>query len=306
MRQCWFTFCLALSIACASIVVRAHAPAATDAAPEPLPWRVGPAPLALGHGIHLDLPSAFQFLAQPQAGELMKKLGNLYNDDLLGLVIATTETGEAEDYLITLRYDEEGFVKDDEKLDGDALLKSMREGEEEYNDERKRQGFPPIHADGWQQVPRYDQTKHQVIWGLLLSNPNEPQAERSINFNTRVLGRKGYVSINLVTDPAQLERYKPAAASILASTRFVAGMRYEDFDAKNDKVAEYGLTGLVLGGVGLGLAKLAKVGLIAKFGKVIIAALLAGKKAIVAMLVAAAAAARRFFGRSKGRDLDQA
>ena len=306
-RITWFSLWLISSL-CSPAATRADAvqDPSTDAAPGSLPWRAGPAAIALGHGVRLELPAGYQFLAQPQAGQLMTKLGNLYNDNLLGLVISTSESGEAQDYLITLRYDEEGYVKDDEELEGEALLDAMREGENEYNEERKRGGFAPIHADGWQETPRYDKAKHQVIWALLLSNPDAPQEGRSINFNTRVLGRKGYVSINLVTDPAQLSRYKPAAATILASTSFVAGMRYEDFDAKSDKVAEYGLTGLVLGGVGLGLAKLAKVGLLAKFGKVLIAALFAGKKAIFALLLAGAAAARRFWGRNKGRDPDQA
>lgn len=306
----WLTLLAWLTASGSALGVRADASPQASPAPNEeagMPWRVGPAALALGHGVSLELPAGYQFLAQPHAGKLMTRLGNLYNDNLLGLVVSSpsAQGADAEDYLITLRYDEEGFVKDDEKLDGAELLDAIREGEGKYNQERKKAGFPPIHADRWQETPHYDGASHRVIWGLLLSNP-ESQSDRSINYNTRVLGRKGYVSINLVTDPEKLARYKPAAATILASTSFVSGMRYEDFNEKTDKVAEYGLTGLVLGGVGLGLAKLAKVGLLAKFGKVIIAALIAGKKAIVALLLAAAAGARKFLGRGKRDESGQA
>ena len=55
------------------------------------------------------------------------------------------------------------------------------------------------------------------------------------------------------------------------------------------------MTGLVLGGAGLGLAKAAKIGLLAKFGKVLIGLLVAGKKVIVAGVIALGAALRSLF-----------
>jgi len=81
----------------------------------------------------------------------------------------------------------------------------------------------------------------------------------------------------------------------LSKTRFEDGKRYQDFNASTDKVAEYGLTGLVLGGAGLGLAKAAKIGLLAKFGKVLIGLLIAGKKVIVAGVIVAIAGLRALF-----------
>ena len=266
------------------------AKAEAEPAPPPLPWQFGPTPLELGHGVKVDLPEGYQFLGQPKAGELMAKMGNLYNDNLLGIVVPSAED---KDYFVTVRYDEEGYIKDDEKLDGAEILASLREGEDAYNAERKKAGFPEIHADGWQEAPHYDRAHHHVVWGLIVRDSDGS----SINYNTRVLGRKGYVSVNLVTDPEKLAADKPAAATLLAATSFANGARYEDFDATNDKVAEYGLTGLVLGGAGFGLAKLAKVGLLAKFGKVILAALIAGKKLIMVLLVGAGAAIRKFLSR---------
>jgi uncharacterized membrane-anchored protein len=99
-----------------------------------------------------------------------------------------------------------------------------------------------------------------------------------------------------VDSPEQIEASKPQANLLLASTHFNSGARYEDFQASTDKVAEYGLAGLVLGGAGLGAAKL---GLLAKLGKVLLGVLVVGKKFIVVVVVAAAALLRRLFARKE-------
>jgi uncharacterized membrane-anchored protein len=293
-----------VSGAFAQLADPADPPAAADSAapaeapPEPgasggeIPWQPGPKPIDLGHGAKLDLPDSHAFLAQPDAGKLMEKMGNLYNDDLLGLVVSKNETDE---YLVTLRYEESGYIKDDEALDGQELLEAIREGEEEYNAERKKLGFTPIHAAGWDEQPHYDKQKHQLIWGLIIEAPDGG----SINYNTRILGRAGYISLNLVTDKQHLAEYKPAGALLLSKTGFSEGKRYENFDSSTDKVAEYGLTGLVIGGAGFGLAKAAKLGLLAKFGKGFIALLIAGKKLIVPLLIAAGAGLKAVLGRKK-------
>jgi hypothetical protein len=54
----------------------------------------------------------------------------------------------ADEYIVTLRYEESGYIKDEEELDGRELLESIQEGEEAYNEERKKLGFTPIHAAG--------------------------------------------------------------------------------------------------------------------------------------------------------------
>ncbi|HEX2870651.1 MAG TPA: DUF2167 domain-containing protein [Polyangiaceae bacterium] len=297
----------ALGVACAlsfAVAPVAHAEKAEAAAPadsaaaagneapaeggQRLPWQPGPKPLDLGHGIKLDLPEGFAFLGKPEAGQLMEKMGNLHNEDMLGLVVSQDETAE---FVVTIDYEDTGHIKDDEELDAKELLESIQEGEDDYNAERKKLGFSAIHAAGWDESPHYDKQQHQLIWGLIVESPEGG----SINYNTRILGRTGFVSLNLLTDKQHLAQYKPAGALLLSKTRFEDGKRYSDFNASTDKVAEYGLTGLVLGGAGLGLAKAAKIGLLAKFGKVLIGLLIAGKKVIVVGVLALGAALRSLF-----------
>src|SRR5205085_307210 len=137
-----------------------------------------------------------------------------------------------DEYIVTLDFEDAGHVKDDESLDGKELLDSIREGEDDYNAERKKLGFSAIHAAGWDEQPHYDKQQHQLIWGLLV----EASDGGSINYNTRILGRTGFVSLNLLTDKQHLAAYKPAAALLLSKTAFEPGKRYQDFNSSTDKV----------------------------------------------------------------------
>jgi uncharacterized membrane-anchored protein len=253
-------------------------------------WKAGPQSIDLGHDISLALPERDSFLGVPEAGQLLEKLGNFHNDNLLGVVVGNDEKST---WFVTIRYDEEGYVKDTESIDANELLTAIKEGTEEGNKEREAHGFKPLHVSAWSEPPRYDRAVHHLVWALRASSDDGD----SVNFNTRVLGRRGIVSLNLVCDPEELAADKPEVATLLEGTGFQRGARYEDFNSKTDKMAEYGLAGLILGGAGLGAAKLVKIGLLAKFWKVIVAALIAGKKAIFLAIAGAAAFFKRLFGR---------
>ncbi len=125
------------------------------------------------------------------------------------------------------------------------------------------------------------------MWALPATSTNGT----TINYNTRVLGRHGFVSLNLLSGADRIATEKSNAATLLAATTFKKGARYEDFDKKNDKVAEYGLMGLILGGAGIAAVKVAKIGLLAGLLKFIVA----GWKIVAAFFVAMFAGIKRFF-----------
>ncbi|HKO49391.1 MAG TPA: DUF2167 domain-containing protein [Polyangiaceae bacterium] len=252
----------------------------------------GPKRVALGHELSLDLPEGFFFLEKKDADEMMRRSGNQDDPSLLGVVLKPEES-----WLVTISFDAEGYIKDEdgEKLDADEILEAISEGTEQANKYRAEHGFKPMHVDGWSEPPRYDRKTHQLIWGVIGSDADG----KSINYNTRVLGRHGYASLNLIDAPEKLAQSKQEAAILLGATHFDAGARYEDFNEKSDKVAEYGLAALVAGGAGAAALKLAKVGLLAKFGGKLIALLIAGKKVLIAALIALAAWAKRYFGNKK-------
>ena len=255
---------------------------------------VGPHQVDAGHDVMIDLPAGYLFLDSEQAKKFMEKLGNLHNDDLLG-VIAQPDAS----WLVTVRFTEDGYVKDDEaeKMDADEILKAIREGTDAANEERGKLGFKPLHVVGWSEPPKYQRDVHHLVWGIRGQGEGDP--EEVINFNTRVLGRKGFVSLNLIDGAHSIEASKPSVAALLKATTFKAGSRYEDFNSKTDKIAEYGLAALVAGGAGAVALKLVKVGLLAKFGGKIIALIIALKKGIVLVFLAIVAFFKRVFGRKK-------
>jgi uncharacterized membrane-anchored protein len=263
-----------------------------DATPEepPLPWKDGPQTIDLGHGATMALPAGRRFLGMPDAAKVMEKLGNLSNEDLVGIAISADEDAP---YLVSVRYEDSGYVKDDEKVDAKEILDSIKSGEDEYNAERKKRGFSPIHADGWSEEPRYDRAAHSLVWALLVSSGEG----KSVNLNTRVLGRNGFVAVNLIAAPEDLPKYRADGLAFVQATTFKAGSRYEDFNSSTDKVAEYGLAGLILGGVGIGVAKAAKVGLLAAFWKPIVAFLVAAKKAVLVGIAALVGFVKRLLGK---------
>ena len=275
--------------------VSSEASVTQEAAPEhaePLPWQPGPAQVDLGHELSLNLPDHYMYLPQAAAAKVLEKMGSFHNDDVLGLA---TSTDPDASWFVVITYDADGYVKDDEPIDGEALLAEMRDGLDSANDEREEHGFTRLALDGWAEAPRYDRSRHHLVWALVVSDEDG----KSVNYNTRILGRHGYASLNLVTSPETLGSYKPEAEVLLSSTSFGPGERYEDFNASSDKTAEYGLAGLIAAGAGLGAGKLIKLGLIAKFWKVILVAFAAGKKLIVVGLGAGAAAVKKALGGRK-------
>jgi uncharacterized membrane-anchored protein len=258
----------------------------------------GPAQVELGHDLALDVPDDHLFLEKPVAAKLLEQNGSFYHENLLGIVVSKDEEAP---WFVVIRYEDEGYIKDDEKLDADEILDAIKEGQEQANEERVKRGFKALTIGGWTEPPHYDQAQHHLVWALNASTDEGT----SVNYNTRVLGRRGFVSLNLVADPENLEASKPHVVKLLKNTTFKEGARYADFQEGTDKVAEYGLAGIVLGGAGLGAAKLVKVGLLAKMGKVIIAFLLAAKKGIAVLAIGLVVLLRKLFGgKSSGSDSD--
>jgi uncharacterized membrane-anchored protein len=262
------------------------------AAEEEFHWQLGPKPISLGHEVELNLPNEYAFLGMPEADKFLKKNGSFDNQGVLGVVLSADPNQQ---WGVIISYDEPGHIDDNEKIDAPELLKSIREGTDEMNKERVQNGFSELHVGDWSESPHYDKAVHRLVWGL----PATSTRGTTINYNTRVLGRRGVVSLNLLSEPQRFPVEKGNAATLLAATTFKSGARYEDFNKKTDKVAEYGLMGLIAGGAGIGAAKLIKVGLLAKFGKGLIALLIAGKKLIVGLFVLIAAGVRSLFGRGK-------
>jgi len=232
--------------------------------------QAGPLDLPLAEKAVLKLPAGYAFVPQPQAGRLMTAMGNPGTDKrLLGLIFPRGDAG----WFMTVRYEDSGHIADDEARDwnADELLKTYREGTEAANEERVKLGATAIEVLGWAEKPNYDATTHQLKWAMSSREKGaKADAPQGVNFNTYLLGREGYFTMNLVTGLVQLPEHKPAAQTLLQALSFNEGQRYADFSASTDRMAEYGLGALVVGVAAkkLGLIALA-LGFFAKFAKII-------------------------------------
>ena len=174
-------------------------------------------------------------------------------------------------------------MKDDEKLDADELLRTLQASDEPSNQERKRLGMPAMYTLGWHVPPHYDPTTKQLEWGMRIRTEDN---ETIVNYTIRLLGRRGVVKATLVSDPARLDRDIADFRNALTTYSFTGGERYAEFRA-GDRVAEYGLAALVLGGAAVVATK-------SGFGKAI-------AKFVVIGVAAAGSAIAGFFRRLRRR-----
>jgi uncharacterized membrane-anchored protein len=120
-----------------------------------------------------------------------------------------------------------------------------------------------VHLIGWGSPPYYDKNQHTLHWAKLLRFGDG--LDETLNYNVRILGRKGVLVFNAIATPQQLPEIKASIPGLLANVSFVRGQQYNDFTSGIDEVAAYGIGGLVAGKV---LAKVGLFGLILKFWKI--------------------------------------
>lgn len=208
----------------------------------------GPADVALLDEAVLHVPAGEIFVPQPQADRLLELFGNPgSHPDMPGLILPRDPKAT---WFMPVRFQASGFIKDDDARtwNADEMLGSLQVGTEEQNRERRKAGVPEMEAVGWTDSPHYDPATHRLAWALSSRVAGaRDDAPRMVNYNTYALGRDGYFTLNLVTTLADLPALKPVAEAQLAALEYNAGKRYEDFDARTDRVAAQGLTALVVG-----------------------------------------------------------
>jgi uncharacterized membrane-anchored protein len=243
----------------------------------------GPADVTLLDQALLKLPARDVFVPKAEAARIMRALGNTINEaTFVGIVVGL---GDDEQWIVVVRHIKEGYIKDDDakNWDRDELLKNLKEGTEEANEDRRTRGFSELEVLGWVEPPAYDAQTHRLVWSLSTKTKGEPDTQvKGINYNTYALGRDGYFSLNLLTDSSRIDRDKAVAHELLGDLGYNSGKRYEDFNASTDHIAEYGLAALI-GGIALKkLGLFALIGaFVLKFAKVIaIGALALGAGAV--------------------------
>ena len=241
-------------------------------------WTKGPHTGTLGTQASIEVPDGSYFLDASATREFLQANQNVPSGRELGAIVRVVD--EDHSWFALFTFSDEGYVDDSDKdaIDADALLASMKKGNEAGNEERKRRGWTPFVLEGWQTKPFYDPATHNLTWAIRGSSPGETP---TINHSVRLLGRRGVMSVALVADQEGIAATTNDFNDLLKGFSYSAGERYAEF-RKGDKMAGYGLAALIGGGAA---AAAVKTGFLSK-----------AWKAIVALVIAALAGLKKLFG----------
>lgn len=242
----------------------------------PAGWTPGPVAGKLGNRATVNVPEGYLFLDAAATKRFLEMNQNIPDGDELGTIF---KAGEGGGWFAVFSYSDTGHIDDGEKdtIDAAELLSSMKEGNQIANRERAKRGWSALNLEGWHKEPFYDQTTNNLTWATRLVSDGEPV----INHSVRLLGREGLMSAQLVADPDSILLSTIEFEHVMQGYSFNEGSRYAEFRS-GDKIAEYGLTALIVGG---GAAAAVKGGLFQKLWKAIVlgfVALLGGLKKLFA------------------------
>lgn len=180
----------------------------------------------------------YTFLNAPDTDKFLKLNGNPPQ----GSAYTIASTGGS--WFGILRFADEGYIKDDEKIDAPELLKALKEQNAQGNEEKKKNGFQTLVMEGWFFPPRYDAQTKRLEWGTRLRGEDNSTV---VNVSTKILGRSGYTHATLVSSPETMEADLVDFKLALKNFEYVDGEKYSQWK-EGDKVAAFGLGALVLGG----------------------------------------------------------
>ncbi|MCB9558717.1 MAG: DUF2167 domain-containing protein [Deltaproteobacteria bacterium] len=253
-------------------------------------WKKGPVKVDIGAQAEMEIPEGYLFTAGPGTRKMLELMQNPTGGRELGLLMPLDSA-----WFVIFEFSDIGYVKDadKEKLDKDEILASIKKGVAASNARRKKRGWPEITVTGWQTAPFYDVEARNLKWCI----EGQSRGQRIVNYNTRILGRHGVMSANLLVRPDRLEMTTPIIKDLLEKFSFKEGQGYAEFK-EGDKIAEYGLAALVVGGA-VGIA--AKVGLLGK----LVGCLGKAWKLVVVAVLGLIAGLRKLFGlRPKAPEAD--
>lgn len=248
----------------------------------------GPAVGKLGDIAEIKVPEGFVFYDQKDMKEFMEMTHNFYSDDQLGVL---RDADPQKGFLALFSFDDIGYIKDaaNEKLDADQMWTQMTENNKNANEERQKKGWAQWELLSWEEKPQYNAQTQRLEWAVRFKDKQE-----FVNYNTRILGRKGVMRVVLVPH-GDLQNVLPNFNQTVGGFDFTTGNKYAEWTT-GDKVADIGLAALVVGGAG---ALAAKTGLLGKLWGVIALLFAKAAKLVIVIFAAIAAFFKKLFGGKK-------
>ncbi|MEB3043673.1 DUF2167 domain-containing protein [Rhizobium mulingense] len=214
----------------------------------------------------LNLPANFYYLSPADTKTVLVDIwGNppAAADGMLGMIFpAKYAPTDPQSWGSIVEYNADGYVSDSDAAttNYDELLQNIKDAISERNPEREKQGFPKITLVGWASAPHYDKPAHAMPWARDLVFGNDTQAEHTLNYSVRVFGREGVFEFDFVAGLGQLKEIEAVIPTVTKLVQFDKGMTYGDY-VDGDKIAAYGMAGMIAAGAGAKIA--AKVGVLA-------------------------------------------
>ncbi len=224
-------------------------------------------------GAVLDVPDTFYYLNPADTRRvLVDAWENPPGGEYLGMLLPSGYSPlEAESWAVLIDYEEDGYISDEDaaEIDYDALLRSMQKDTQAGNEARIEAGYGAIELLGWAEPPYYDATAKKLYWAKELQFAG--MQSHTLNYNIRVLGRKGVLVLNFIAGMEQKPVIDAHLDQVLAIAEFQPGHLYSDFNPEVDQVAAYGIGALVAGKVAAKTGALAALlMLLKKFGVLIL------------------------------------
>lgn len=251
-----------------------------------IPWKQGPTVGEMGPHAQITVPDGFLFTGPEGTPQFLELTENPPDPTTVGVLYPM---GDSEGWVVYFDYDDSGHVKDDDRdtIDADALLQQFKAGNAAANEERRRRGWEGLTVVDWVVAPGYEPSTNRLAWGIKMRTDG---GDLLANYDVRLLGRTGVMSATLVCPPGQVQSLIPRLQELLNGFEFKEGHRYAEWRS-GEKVAAYGLTGLIAGGAAVAAAK---AGLFAKLAAMFAKA---GKVIAIAVIAIAGGLWRLVFGR---------
>jgi uncharacterized membrane-anchored protein len=258
-------------------------------------FTTGSIPLADGVAT-VNITEEFKYLDAEQSRRLIVDLwGNPPEvaADVLGIIFPADAGVVDYPFAFVIEYDPMGYVSDSDadEIDYSELLSSMMKDDVQENEQRRAAGYSGLELLGWASPPYYDKDRKVLHWAKEFRADDADG--NTLNYNVRILGRKGVLIMNAVADMEDLGAVQENIPAVLSMASFNEGFAYADFDSSVDEVAAWTIGGLVAGKV------LAKAGILALLLKNI-------KLVIIALAAAGGAIWKLITGRKQKEDTQQA
>jgi len=228
--------------------------------------------------VSVNVLPGYTFLSKGEAlfiyeAMLQMELTNDRKESIHGILVSNGTFFDKNSIFTFVEYIDVGYVsvEDAAAIDGEMMAQEL---EKQMIDENKNKGNDEIKLENliWIQKPIYDSSTHIFTYANYFNEVYQSEVGgTTINANTIMLGRAGYINSIVVANEAQREFVDTVSSDLNKMVSFSAGNTYADYNPETDKKSDLTIAGIAAGAVGIkALAKLGVWAVVAKFGKFIV------------------------------------